>query len=674
MPPANSILRFGPFEFDPERLDLRKSGHFLKLQPQPAKVLSLLLSRRGQVVLREDLQRELWGGETFVDFERSLNFSIRRLRSTLSDDPRSPKYIETVSRRGYRFVAEVVQLSRGNGDPALDSSLVNGKSSSDDLSLFSAQAVSSPVDFETNDSAVSQESGIDQGGVERGLRVEQWRIPLRTPLIFLGLLVTFLAVSVGVKMATRPPVPIRSLAVLPFQNLSHDPDQEYFADGITDELTTDLAKIQKLRVISRTSTMQYKNTHKALPEIAKELRVDAVLEGAVLRFGNKIRITAQLIEASSDHHLWAERYERNLNDTMVLQNEIARAVALQVDAKITSGELGRLGATRSIKAESHELYLRGRYVWNKRTEEGYRKAIEYFEKTAESDPESAEAYSGLADCYSSLPQLRVLSPTIGMPKAESFARKAIALDDSLAEAHASLAEVKELYYWDWAGAEEEYKRAIELRPSLATAHHWYAMYLNAVGRKNDALEEIEKAQLLDPVSLISDTNRGWILWCNRQSGQAIDQLRRTIELDPAFVNAHYKLGLVYETEGDYAGAVSEFSKQERLAGVDPGSSDRFEFAFTHGGWRGYCEERLASLQRQAKWKYVSPASFALAYLRLGDRERTFQWLEAAFDEHSEVLAYLKVDPRFDSLRGDKRFDRLLRRVGLTSLPDHSSVH
>jgi TolB-like protein/Tfp pilus assembly protein PilF len=455
---------------------------------------------------------------------------------------------------------------------------------------------------------------------------------------------------------------IESLAVLPLANLSGDPQQEYFADGMTEELITNLGKVGALRVISRTSVMQYKQTKKALPAIAQELNVDAVVEGSVLRSGNRVRITAQLIQAKAERHLWAESYERDLSDVLALQGEVAQAIANEIKIKVTPQEQVRFAHARPVSPEAHEAYLKGRYYWNLRTEEGLKKGIEYFQQAIEKDPGYALAYAGLADSYAVMSAWNLMAPKEGYPRAKAAAFKALEMDETLAEAHVSLGDARYVYDWDWAGAEKEYIRAIELNPGYATAHQWYAEYLSRMGRHNEAIAELKRARELDPLSLMSNAVGGFIFVCARRYDEAIAQCRRTLELNAGFYPAHLNLGWAYEQKKLYDEAITEYQKAKALQEGNPYLAADLARGYAAAGKRTEALKIVSNLRELSKQKYVSPYKVAQIYTVLGDFHQASVWLEKAYDERSYDLTYAKVDPTFDPMRSDPRFQDLLRRM------------
>jgi TolB-like protein/Tfp pilus assembly protein PilF len=464
---------------------------------------------------------------------------------------------------------------------------------------------------------------------------------------------------------------IESLAVLPLENLSQDPEQEYFADGMTEALITDLAKSSALRVISRTSVMQYKRVKKPLPQIARELNVDAVIEGSVQRSANRVRVTAQLIHAATDRHLWADSYERDLRDVLALQNEVASAIVHEIRVKLAPPNAPgsglnastpiRLAPARPVDPQAYEAYLRGRYFWNKRTPEGVKSSVKYFEQAIQRDPAYALAYAGLADSYHVSSPYGVLPPDEAYPRAKAAAMKALELDSNLAEAHAALAETKASYDHDWSGAEEEFRRALKLNPNYANAHYFYAFnVLSVLERHEEAIGEIKKALELDPLSLIINSNYGNILYFAGRYDEAIQQCLKTLEIDPNFAGAHFYLAWVYQRKGMYDAGLSEFQKTVSLSPT-PQNESQLARAYILAGKKAEGLKVLARL-KESKQAYVSAWDMSTIYLALGDRERAIAELERAFQEHSERLIWIKVDPRFEPLRSDPRFQDLLRRM------------
>lgn len=650
---SQKLIRFGVFEVDLRAGELRRQGFRIKLQEQPCQILGILLEHPGELVTREQLRNRLWASDTFVDFDHSLNTAVMRLREALGDSRDNPRFIETLPRKGYRFIAPVNQVAEPGSEPAPPSSV--GPS---DMSAILRGAARDPRAFGELAASKPRYKGFHPKRV--------------AALIVFGATAAALLLSLSWLRTHKLLVSkveaghIESLLVLPLDNLSGDKEQEYFADGMTDELTASLAKIQALRVISRTSAMAYKGTRKPLGRIARELNVDAVVEGTVLRSGNRVRITAKLIQASTDQHLWAETYESDVGNILALQSRVARAIADEIRVKITPEEQVRLGKNRAVKAGAYEDYLKGRYYWNKRTQEGMNKAIEYFQEAIVKDPQYALAYAGMADCYGVMGAAIVgaVPSKEAAPKAEAAALKALAIDNTLPEAQTSLATMRFNYDWDWPAAEGGFKRALQLDPRYATAHQRYSLYLMAVGRTQESVAEISRARELDPLSLSINFSLGWRLYMARQYDQAIQQLRNTIEMNPDFALAHRALGQAYGQKNAHAQAISELQKATTLSHRSPLMLAALGRAYAAAGNRTQAHEVLNELRAQSKRQYVSPFYMAVVYAGLGETDRTMEWLEKAFEDRSNGLVFIKVDPEFDSMRAHPRFQDLLHRIGL----------
>jgi TolB-like protein/Tfp pilus assembly protein PilF len=457
---------------------------------------------------------------------------------------------------------------------------------------------------------------------------------------------------------------IESLAVLPLKNLSGDPAQEYFADGMTEELTTDLSKIGAVRVISRTSAMRYKDANKSLPEIARELNVDAVVEGSVERSGDRVRITAQLIHAPTDTHLWADSYERDLRNILSLQDEVARDIASQIKVTLTPQEQAQLSSSRPIEPEAYENYLKGRYYYSKLSTDGFHEALKYFQQAVQLDPKYALAYVGEADCYKELGIWGALPPRESSSKAKAAVHKALEIDNNLGEAHATLAHLHFVYDWDWAGAQKEFNRALELSPRSSEVHDLYAIYLSAMGSQDEAVAEIEKAHALDPVSQPANTVLGFVYLLAHRFDKAIEQLQKTLVLYPGSAIDHNNLGICYEHKGRYQEAVEEYLKSDEIEGATGEELAIRRGAFLKAGLQGFLQEELKSDITDSKHDYVPPFEFAQLYARMGDKDRAFEKLEETYTEGGHNVAFLKVEPELDNLRSDPRYVDLLRRLGL----------
>jgi TolB-like protein/Tfp pilus assembly protein PilF len=572
-------FRFGIFEADLRTGGLTKRGFRQNLQEQPFKVLAMLLERPGELVTREELRDRIWT-HTVVDFDHGINKAIAKIREALGDSATHPRFVETIARRGYRFLANVTTLDAAN---------------------------------------------------------------------------------------TQPAARIRSIAVLPLEDLSGDSAQDYFADGMTDELIMNLGQISALRVISRTSVMGYKSVRKPLPEIARELGVEAIVEGSVLRSGASIRIAAQLIEAPTDRRIWAKSFEEDFRDMIGLQNKVARNIAEQVRATLSRREEAHLQSGKRIDPTAYEAYLKGRFFWNKRSEEGLRKAIAYFNEAIEADPTYAQPYAGLADSYalSGDWQHGMLPPKEALPKARAAADRALALDDNLGEAHASLAFALDLYFWDWRAAETEHKRAIALNPSYATAHQWYAWHLIVMGQNREALAELHKAASLDPLSLIIGSDLADALCIARLEEESIQQSSSILEMDPNFALGHYQLGQALAQRRMHDQAIAEYRAAIRLAGDRPVFASNLAYALAVSGRTDEAQHIVKGLVAKQSQHSPSHSNIALAYVGLGDHNEAMVWLEKAYQ--SRFNPSILMRRAFDPLRYDPRFQELLRRLRLPSL-------
>jgi TolB-like protein/Flp pilus assembly protein TadD/class 3 adenylate cyclase len=499
--------------------------------------------------------------------------------------------------------------------------------------------------------------------VFRKHRLRMRWIATLTALLLLAAIVGGLILASKKRKSSIGSIPEKSIAVLPFENLSGDPENAYFADGIQEEILTRLSKIADLKVISRTSTQRYKSAPDNLTEIAKQLGVAHILEGTVQKAADQVRVNVQLINAENDSHVWADKFDRKLTDIFAVESEIATKIAETLQAKLTGAEQRAISSRPTDNPEAHQFYLKGRYYWNKRYEEGLTKAIEYFKQAIGADPNYAPAYAGLADSYALLGfhGYGVLPPTEAMPKAKAAAEKALQIDEALGEAHASLAYVTDGYDWDLAGAEKEYKRAIELNPNYATAHQFYGVHLAVTGRHQEAMAEIKQAQQLDPLSLIINVNVAWIFYFARQYDQAVVQCEKTLELDPNFAGTHWMRGQAYRQKGIYEKAIAEFQKAASLSKSDAVLIAVLGHAYAVAGKRGEAQKVINELKELSKRRYFPAYFIALIYVGLDDKDQAFEWLEKAFAERSE-LTFLKAEPMFDPIRSDARFQDLVRRV------------
>jgi TolB-like protein/DNA-binding winged helix-turn-helix (wHTH) protein/tetratricopeptide (TPR) repeat protein len=627
-PVIRQVVRFGVFELDTRSGELRSGGVKIRLPGQSFQILELLVERGGELVSREELRQRLWRTETFVDFDAGLNNAIKKLRDALGDSADTPRFIETLPRRGYRFLAPL----ETPGVPLPD--------------IVTADSV-----------ALSR----------RRVRA-RWGWSGAVALAVLVTVLLLLTVSGWRERLFRSlglgaaPTQIRSLVVLPFENLTGDAEQDYFVDGMTEALTTTLAQIQALRVISRTSAIQYKRTKKPLWEIARELNVDAVVEGAVVRSGDRVRVDATLIDVRTDRHRWAQSYERAVPDVLALQADVAGAIANAVHVELRPEERRRLTRIRSVHPDAYDEYLKGRFFWSNRSTEAVLKAVEHFSRAIERDPTYAPAYSGLSDTYRMFDVQGLATPRESMPKAEAAARRALALDDTLAEAHASLAGVLYRYHWDWENAGKEFQRSLELDPNYAEGHRAQAVYLVTLRRHDEALVAARRARELSPLSAVITVELATCLWRLGRYDDAIAQLYKTLEINPRFSRAYMQFGIISGRKGDLPQAIVAFERAVAL------SSRRaylqwLGYGYGVAGRRGDALRILAELETVSKQRYVSPHSFAIVHLGLGQKEEALGWLEKAFDERAfEVLSF--AGPVFELLHDQPRFQDLLRRMGL----------
>ena len=609
----------GPYVVEPASGELRKHGTRIKLQERPFRVLLMLLEVPGQVVSREEIQQRLWPRGTFVDFDHGISSAVNKLRTALNDSAARPHFIETVGRRGYRLIYPVTRIPVPSPAPAV------------------------PPPATSPDA----------------------RTMRRWPLI--ALIAAFLIAAAALitprlsrqpSVATKPAV--RSIAVLPLKNLSSDPQQEYFSEGLTDELITRLASLENLRVISRTSSMQYANTTKTLPQIAQELHVDAIVEGSVLRAGDRVRITAELIEASSDRHIWAQSYERNQRDIFALQNDVTRDIANNIMLRLEPSDRIRLARSRPVVPAAHEAYLRGLQAFDKRGEANIREAVTYFQEAVAADPSYALAYAQLADCYALLGGYAMMPDVRDIEKARAAANQAIALDSTLAEAHLPLALIAQNYDMDWGEAERHYRRALELDPKEPTAHHWYAEFLAFQGRFPEAFQHIERARELDPSSLILLTDRAVIYAYARDYDESLRQFREVLARDPKFPRTSLIIiPLVAKKQYAEASRILHSQDPDHRLGFTHAAR---AYVMGSSGDRKGARHELSQLLALHNIKAMDASALLYAYIGLGDTDSSFALLERAFTQHSTALSSLKVNPAYDSLRGDPRFEQLLRRA------------
>lgn len=583
------VYEFGPFRLDATEGLLLCDGRPVALTPKALAILSVLVRKSGCLVEKSELMDTVWP-DAFVE-ESNLTQNIFTLRKLLGKDTHGRSYIETVSRRGYRFMAEVKEF-RGEVLP----------------------------------SAAGDDGGSAPGGGKQALP---------------------------------------SIAVLPFSLLGEESGDEYLKLGMADALITRLSNIRKMVLRPTSAVRKYVSHEQDSIRLGEKLGVDAVLEGTIRRGGGHVRITVQLVSVKGETTLWAESFNEKFTDIFAVEDSISEQVAAALILKLTSDEKRRLTKRYTEDIEAYQAYLKGRYFWNKRTEEGMRKGVECFRQAIETDPLYALAYAGLADSYNLLAIYNVSAPREIFPKARAAAVKALEIDDTLAEAHTSLAHVLQYFDWDWSGAEREYRRALELNPDYATTHHWYANYLITMGRHTEAMEEMRLAQRLDPLSPIIEGNIGNHLYYTRRYDQAMKHFRKMLEMEPDFYGTHSNLGGVYEQKGMYGEAISEF---EKALALDDNLPTRawLGHAYALAGKTAAAHEIIDDLKERAQSRYVSPYDIAMIYVGLGDVGQAFAWLEKAYEDRSDSLVWLKIDPRLDSIRSDPRLIDLMGRVGLRS--------
>jgi TolB-like protein/DNA-binding winged helix-turn-helix (wHTH) protein/Flp pilus assembly protein TadD len=618
-------FRIAEWTVEPQLNSLERNGHTIRVEPKVMQVLVCLAGHQGELVSKEQLMRTVWA-DTFVT-EEVLTRSISELRKSFNDDPKNPRFIETIPKSGYLLIPEVQPLVR---PPTMESSQPKGRAAR--WSLGAALVILAAI----------------AAFVIIGQR-NQW---------FEG----FGHNRRGGREASQ-----RSIAVLPLENLSGDPSQEYFADGMTDELITNLAKIESLRVISRTSVMQYKQIHKPLPDIARALNVELIVEGTVSRSGDQVRINAQLIDGKTDAHLWAQDFERDPQNVLKLESEIAQAIASEIRVQLTKEDGTRLNTYRPVGMKVQDIYLRGRFQWNKRTRQSLYESIRLYQQALAADPHYAPAYAAMADSYILLENEGELSPTEGNPRSRDAAVKAVEEDPGLAEAHMVLADSLERN-WDWAGAEREYRRAIELNPGLARVHHWYAILLSNMNRPDEAIREIQRAVELDPLSERLYIVKADIYYSERQYEQAMQVIRL---VEGAGAETKWDGGLagkVALAQKRFPEAITKFQALAKSEPEEPESWALLTYAYAQGGERENAQQAFAKLNRLSQHRYVAPVWIAVAWTGLGDRDKAISLLTEACRIKSSILPVIQSDPLFDPLRSDPRFAELLHEIALPARP------
>jgi TolB-like protein/DNA-binding winged helix-turn-helix (wHTH) protein/Flp pilus assembly protein TadD len=635
--------RFGPFELRVQTRELYKHGMKLKLRPQGYQVLALLLEHAGECVTREELQKRVWPSNTFVDFENGVNSAIKQLRASLNDSATEPRYIETLPKLGYRMIA--------------------------------------PVEYEADSPGARAEDTAEENAGAPA--VSAGEVPISVPPAYSRSRLWLAAVSVLViigavaflKWPRAHPAPQRAapagrimVAVLPFENLTGDATQDYFSDGLTEEMIAQLGRLnpKEFGVIARTSVMHYQHSTEKVDQIGSELGVQYVLEGSVRRDSQKVRINAELIEVAGQRQLWAQQYDRELTNLLVVQAEIARELSGAIQLTLGNPERSESVRQPTLTPQAYQAYdlcLKGLYFWNKRTAPGFQQAIEYFQQAIAKDPNYAPAYAGLANSYALMPGYTLSLASKYMPKAREAAIRALEIDDNLPEAHVALALILENYDWDWSNAEKQYRRAIELNPNYATAHQWYAECLMWQGRFDEALRESENARRLDPLSLIIATDRGAILYFSRQYDRAIEQFQSVREMDPSFARVHLVVD-AYVQQGRFGEALADLEEWRRSSGDGIHIRSRLVYLYGRMGQKDKARAELRKLEAMNRAQSLDPVPMAVAYLGVGNNDAALSSLEKAYAQRSNLLTALKVEPAYDPLRDEPRFQELLRDVGL----------
>ena len=624
-----SPIRFGVFEVDLQASELRKQGIKVKLQQQPFELLAMLLEHPGEVVTREEIQKRLWPADTFVDFDRGLNRATNRLRESLGDDAESPRFIETLPRRGYRFIAPVVK-SDESGHVA---------------ELVPPQADTVP----TNGSPYSP--GYD-------------RVRLRIGFVTALVAIALLTVAAWFAFFRPRHGAIESVAVLPFSNGSSDSNAEYLSDGITESLINNLSQLPNLRVMARSTVFRYKANDADPQKIGNDLHVQAVLSGRLLQQGNVLIIQAELMDVKTGVQLWGGQFNRSAEDVLALQDDLSREIAEKLRVKLTGEQKQRLARRNTEDAEAYRFYLKGRYYWNKRSPEGMQKAASYFQQAIDKDPGYALAYAGLADTYVYLSFFNMVAPRDAMPRAKAAAAKALEIDDHLAEAHVSLGYMSYAYDWDWPAAGRHFDQALALDPAYTRAHIFYPFYLSSRGQSQEAVTVAKSALDLDPASPSLSHSLAVQFYLTRQFDQAIEQCRKTLEMDPNFGVAYAVLGQTYLAKGMNSEAAPVLEKYSALSQGSVDSLALLGYSQARRGEKSQALRTIDELKETSKNSFVPAFYFALVYAALEDKDQAFMWLEKGYDERFARFAYLKLEALWDPLRSDERFRDLVRRVGI----------
>jgi TolB-like protein/DNA-binding winged helix-turn-helix (wHTH) protein/Flp pilus assembly protein TadD len=661
-------FRFEEYDLDIERYELRRSGEAVKLERIPMELLILLLQNNGKLVRRDAINRRIWGEQAYQDTDHSVNTAVNKLRYILRDDPRDPRFIQTVVGQGYRFIAEVA------ADPVLENLapvLLEAQKNEEKQQLPASAGLeySLPQPNETP-LAPPPASPMPPPAIERQTARSEPALRIRRQIVFAGFAILGVLLAIAYLIHRWRPVHrpenvvggFHSVAVLPFVNLAQSSDQDYIVDGMTDQLITELASSTQLRVISRSSIMHYKGTLVPVGEIARALDVDAVLEGSFLQIGNQVRITANLIDVRNDRHLWAQVYEQSGDDLLSMQGpitiDIVRQVALALGSNVSTSKL------RPVNVKARDAYLRGRFLWNKRTLESLTKSIAYYQEAIKADPAYAEAYAALGDAYVLLSSYGGSGPSRSLEKAQEAAEHALRLRGGLAEAHTVLGAVKTDRDWDWPGAEAQYHQALALNPSYPTARHWYSLHLSRLGRTQEAEVEIQRARALDPLSTIISSDAAETSYWARKPLEAMARVDAVLVVDPYFAEAHRVKGKVYEQQGRYEQALAEFKISLALFGGGPNIVALQGHALALAGASEQALEIARQLEAASTHSYVSGVDIGAIYCGLRQPDAAMRWLNRAYSGRDKGMDMVGIDPMFDGCRADSHFQELIRKLRL----------
>jgi TolB-like protein/DNA-binding winged helix-turn-helix (wHTH) protein/Flp pilus assembly protein TadD len=671
-------FRFDEFELDTESCELLRSGHHVKLERIPMQLLVLLLENPGKLVRREAIIEKLWGSNVFVEAEHSINTAVNKLRAILRDDSRNPRFIRTVVGQGYCFIAKVDVLepvearAHESSSGAADRQEIfhDLPSMLDNKFLVNSSTEEEPVESIDDPETIENKPDLQDAStvtIKKPSHSKVWMVAG-----FIGSLAALLIVVAIIYLPRRPEKvtqsqpeagALHSVAVLPFRNLAQTSEQDYLVDGMTDQLTTNLARRTSLRVISQRSAMQYKGIQKPIQEIARALNVDAIVEGSYLRAGKQVRITAQLLDAHNDQHLWAQTYDESDKDLLAMQdqvtNDIAQQVAIALGSQFTRSKL------RTANPRAREAYLRGRYFWNERTLAALTNSVKYYTVAIREDPTYADAYAALAEAYVLVSVYGGPDPSVPLWKAQYAAERALDLDSSLGEAHTALGAVKTDRDWDWAGAEKEYQRALQLNPDDPTAHHWYSLHLSRLGRTREAEIEIQRALALDPLSFIINTDAAETAYWARNPNEARTRVEAVLALNPNFAEAHLVKGKILEQLHQYKDAEAEFQTAKGLFGGGANIDALQAHAMALGGERAEALKAVQRLESEPLQAYVSGVDIGEVYCGLQQTDDAMKWLNLAYQRRDKGIDIVGIDPLFDGCRSDPRFNNLLNQLRLT---------